>query len=155
MDMKKIISLTAVALVALVVSGCGTATKPNILQEGGVVPVMPETKNAPVINTTLAETATTAIKQATPAVKNKTVKVSTKAISIQNFAFNPGSVTITKGTVVTWVNNDSIAHQIKSADFNSSILNQGQSFSFTFNQTGIFNYFCAIHPAMLGSITVE
>src|SRR5215204_5419560 len=31
-------------------------------------------------------------------------------VSIQNFAFNPPDITVTPGTTVTWVNNDSVPH---------------------------------------------
>lgn len=77
------------------------------------------------------------------------------AISIQNFAFNPSVTTIKKGTTITWTNNDSAPHQIKSASFNSSQLAKGQSFSFSFNDVGSFDYSCAIHPSMAGKIIVE
>ena len=77
------------------------------------------------------------------------------AINIQNFAFNPQETTVKKGTTVTWTNNDSAPHQIKSASFNSSQLGKGQSFSFTFNDAGTFDYSCAIHPSMTGKIIVE
>jgi len=77
------------------------------------------------------------------------------AVNIQNFAFNPGTLTVKKGTTVTWTNNDSVLHQIKSTAFNSSQLSKGQTFSFTFNDAGTFDYSCAIHPSMLGKIIVE
>lgn len=77
------------------------------------------------------------------------------AVNIQNFSFIPSTLTIKKGTTVTWTNNDSALHQIKSVTFNSSQLSKGQSFSFTFNETGTFDYSCAIHPSMLGKIIVE
>lgn len=81
--------------------------------------------------------------------------VDTNAINIQNFAFSPATITVKKGTTVTWTNNDSAPHQIKSATFNSSQLNKGQTYSFTFNDTGTFDYSCAIHPSMLGKIIIE
>lgn len=84
-----------------------------------------------------------------------TSSVGANAINIQNFAFNPATLTIKKGITVTWTNNDSAQHQIKSATFNSSQLGKGQSFSFTFNDAGTFDYSCAIHPSMLGKIIVE
>lgn len=76
-------------------------------------------------------------------------------INIQNFAFNPGTLTVKKGATVTWTNNDSVPHQIKSDSFNSTKLTNGQNFSFTFTTPGTFNYSCAIHPSMTGKIIVE
>jgi plastocyanin len=37
----------------------------------------------------------------------------------------------------------------------SPLLNQDQQFGFTFNQPGVFPYWCRVHPFMIGVITVE
>ena len=87
---------------------------------------------------------------AAPATNSTTV-----AISIHNFAFNPATLTVKKGTTVTWTNDDPMPHQIKSVSFNSDALSTGQTFSFTFNDAGSFDYSCAIHPSMTGQIIVE
>lgn len=77
------------------------------------------------------------------------------SINIQNFTFSPETLAIKKGTIVTWTNNDSAPHQIKSDIFNSTELANGQSFSFTFTTPGSFDYSCSIHPSMTGKIVVE
>jgi len=76
-------------------------------------------------------------------------------ISIINFTFDPVTLSIKKGTTVTWTNNDLVSHQIKSDSFNSDVLTKGKTFSFTFNDIGTYNYSCAIHPSMSGQIIVE
>lgn len=86
---------------------------------------------------------------------SSTLPVDANSINIQNFAFSPATLTVKKDTTVIWTNNDSAPHQIKSVTFNSNQLNKGQTFSFTFNDAGIFDYSCAIHPSMLGKIIVE
>lgn len=78
-----------------------------------------------------------------------------QAVGIRNFSFDPATVTVKKGTTVTWTNRDSAPHQIKSVSFNSDQLGNGQSFSFTFDEAGTFDYSCAIHPSMLGRIIVQ
>ncbi len=78
-----------------------------------------------------------------------------KAISIKNFSFDPAVLNINKGATVIWTNNDPVPHQIKSATFNSDILSNSQTFSFTFNDVGSFDYSCAIHPSMTGQIIVK
>src|SRR5690242_12568530 len=40
----------------------------------------------------------------------------TNAVSIEGFAFNPGSITVKKGTTVTWTNNVSVAHTVTAID---------------------------------------
>lgn len=77
-------------------------------------------------------------------------------ITIDDFAFS-GSDTVAVGESVTVTNEDSVAHTWTGVDaeFDSGSLAQGASFEFTFEEAGEFDYFCAIHPTMTGSITVE
>jgi len=86
---------------------------------------------------------------------NPSTTANANSISIENYAFNPATLTVKVGTTVTWTNNDSAVHQIQSGDFNSKMLSKGQTFSFTFNQAGNFDYACSIHPTMTGSIIVQ
>lgn len=83
---------------------------------------------------------------------------SANQISIENFAFSPATVTIKKGTTITWTNNDSADHTITKSDSkngpNSPPLAKGQTYSFTFKDAGIFSYVCSLHPNMTGTITV-
>lgn len=86
-------------------------------------------------------------------------------IVIQNSQFGSGNqlqngngyVVIKAGTTVTWENRDNTQHTTTSTAsppiWDSGILNPGQDFSHTFNQTGTFNYICNVHP-MAGTIVV-
>ena len=78
------------------------------------------------------------------------------AVTIKDFAFDPGDLTVAKGTTVTWKNDDSATHRIKSGDgsFDSKDLKNGDSFEHTFDTAGTFDYICGIHPSMKGKITV-
>lgn len=76
-------------------------------------------------------------------------------IVIKNYTFTPSTLTVKAGDTVTWTNNDSVAHSIKSATFNSSTLNTGDTFKFTFNTPGTYNYNCGIHPTMTGIVIVQ
>jgi plastocyanin len=78
----------------------------------------------------------------------------TQEISISDFAFDPAEVTVTKGTTVTWVNRDTVPHTITGSDFTSGTMDRGQSFSFTFKNDGVFDYYCSFHPLMKGTIIV-
>ncbi|MCX6744566.1 MAG: cupredoxin family copper-binding protein [Candidatus Parcubacteria bacterium] len=77
------------------------------------------------------------------------------SISIANFAFNPTLLSVKMGTTVTWINDDPAPHQIVGSVFNSKALNTGDNFSYTFTQTGTYDYHCAIHPSMIGQIIVQ
>lgn len=79
-------------------------------------------------------------------------------VVMQNFAFNPASLSVKVGTKVTWTNSDSAPHTVVSDPngnmFNSQTLQEGDSFSFTFDKVGSFPYHCSIHPDMRGTIVV-
>jgi plastocyanin len=42
-----------------------------------------------------------------------------------------------------------------SAEFDSGIMRTGDTFSYTFNNPGTFEYYCAAHPSMVGEIVVS
>lgn len=87
--------------------------------------------------------------------QKESILVETNNVLIKNFAFNPQTITVTVGTNVTWVNEDSAPHTIKSDNFNSEYLNTEDSFKFTFNNAGTYDYICGIHPAMKGRVIVK
>jgi len=76
------------------------------------------------------------------------------AVSIESFSFMPSVLTIQVGTTVVWTNNDTVVHNIKSADFNSPELKKGETFEFKFDKVGTYDYVCGIHPKMTGQIIV-
>lgn len=79
------------------------------------------------------------------------------SVAIENFAFSPATLTVKKGITVTWINKDSAAHTVTSTDggkLNSPTLNKDQTYSFTFDTTGTFNYKCTFHSNMTGKVTV-
>jgi len=82
----------------------------------------------------------------------------TDKVSIANFAFSPAHITVAKGTTVTWTNHDTTVHTIVETDGkngpNSSSVNPGDSYTFTFSEAGTYQYHCSIHPQMTGSVTV-
>jgi plastocyanin len=77
-------------------------------------------------------------------------------IGIDNFTFNPGTITVPVGTKVEWENNDDIPHSIveSTGKFHSAALDTEDKFSFTFSQAGTFEYFCGLHPRMVGKVVV-
>jgi plastocyanin len=78
-------------------------------------------------------------------------------ITIDNFTFTPKELTVAVGTTVKWVNHDDIPHTIveKKTTFRSKALDTDDSFSFTFTSAGTFDYFCGLHPHMVGQVIVK
>ena len=90
----------------------------------------------------------------TPAV---TSTPKTYNVSIQNFAFNQKSITIKKGDTVVWTNKDSVSHTVTGNTGGpvSGTLKNNETYSFTFNDPGTFNYYCIPHPSMTGTVVVS
>lgn len=78
------------------------------------------------------------------------------AATIEGFAFDPGTIEVKVGTTITWTNNDSAPHTVTANDrsFDSGRMEQGQTFSFTFETAGEFEYFCEYHPGMAAVVIV-
>ncbi|MEO9189930.1 MAG: cupredoxin family copper-binding protein [Acetobacteraceae bacterium] len=96
----------------------------------------------------MAAIATTV--RAVDAPKDATVK-------IDNFTFAPTPLTIAPGTTVKWVNEDDIPHAIycQGLGLRSHPMDTNDSFSHRFDQAGVFDYMCSLHPQMRGRIVVQ
>jgi len=81
----------------------------------------------------------------------------TDVITIDNFTFSPKEMTVAVGTTVKWVNHDDIPHTVveKKTTFRSKALDTDDSYSFTFTSAGTFDYFCGLHPHMVGQVIVK
>jgi plastocyanin len=71
-------------------------------------------------------------------------------------SFGPNPVEVKAGETVTWINDDAGTHTVTSEDgaFESELMGKGESFSFAFDEAGEYQYFCAPHPSMVGTVTV-
>ncbi|MFI9383778.1 plastocyanin/azurin family copper-binding protein [Kutzneria sp. NPDC052558] len=113
---------------------------------------------------TVAQTATlpasvvdaqkAAVAQYSPAAESAAI-----AVDIKNYAFTPASITVSPGDTVTWTNEDTAPHTVTVTSgpvkFASPTLQQGQTFSYTFTQAGTYSYYCAVHPDMKATVTVQ
>ena len=75
----------------------------------------------------------------------------------------PLNLEVTPGTTVEWTNDDSVPHTIQSLNekgeiiglFNSAPLQTGETFEYTFDKSGVYNYYCSFHPWRVGIVTVR
>ncbi len=87
------------------------------------------------------------------------------------------NVTIAVGTTVQWTNNGGAPHTVTACDpthasgssigcptanastlpaFDSgTVVQNGGTYTYTFNQAGTYHYYCTIHPWMHGVVTVQ
>lgn len=82
----------------------------------------------------------------------------TVTVEIRDFAYGPETVTIPAGGTVTWTNQDSAPHTATARDrdvLQSGTLEQGESYSQTFDTPGPYEYFCEFHAGMKGTIIIE
>jgi len=92
-----------------------------------------------------------------PIARAEQTKNAATNITIDNFSFTPKEITVAAGTTITWVNRDDVPHTVVSPDkkFRSKALDTDDQFSFTFTDAGSYNYFCSVHPMMIGKIIVQ
>lgn len=78
-------------------------------------------------------------------------------VSTIDRSFQPDAIEVAVGEAVTWANDDTEGHTVTAVDgtFNSGIMTVGDEYSVNFDAAGTFDYFCAIHPEMTGSVTVS
>ncbi len=82
-------------------------------------------------------------------------------IWMHEYAFNPKQLTVSRGDTVKWINREDPMHHVISgvAGFPDSLFESGDlgyndTFAFVFDTLGLFNYYCLLHPTMIGSVTV-
>jgi plastocyanin len=82
-------------------------------------------------------------------------EVGENEVNVVDYTFQQNDLTVKVGTEVQWVGNDVTFHTVTANDmsFSGALRPQG-SFSHTFEQAGVFEYFCGIHPSMKGRIEV-
>jgi plastocyanin len=131
MTKRWIALLLACLAVAVVVAGCGDDDDDDGGGGGGA----------------------TTEEQAAPEASGGSTEVSMKDIK-----FDPGEVTVNTGDTVTWVNDDTVGHDVTADGFKSGEpgeMQNGDTFDHTFDAAGTFDYVCSVHPGMEGSVTVE
>ena len=81
----------------------------------------------------------------------------TLPIDISKFAFEPMEVTVAPGTKIIWTNKDETPHTVTSQDrtFTSKAMDTDDTYEYTFNREGNFDYYCTVHPFMSGIVHVR
>ena len=89
-------------------------------------------------------------------------KVSRPGCEKNDHCYVPSIITINKGESVTWKNEDSAFHSVTSGFydeptelFDSGYLDPYQTFSFVFDESGSYDYYCTLHPWMAGQVIVH
>jgi plastocyanin len=76
------------------------------------------------------------------------------AVSIKSFAYHPATLTVARGTRVTFTNRDDANHTATASGFDSGTVAPGKSRAVVLRKAGTFAYTCRFHPFMHGTLKV-
>jgi len=80
----------------------------------------------------------------------------THKVEIDAFEFKPATLTVKRGDVVRWHNADPVPHTATAkGTFDSASIAAGATWQYTAAKKGRFDYMCAFHPTMKGTLVVE
>ncbi len=78
-----------------------------------------------------------------------------RTVQMIDNAFQPATVTIEEGEAVRWRNDGAVPHTVTiEGQFDSGFVDPGEDFIRVFEEAGVYDYICTIHPEMVGSIKV-
>ena len=93
------------------------------------------------------------------------VKISKGSSNINNTQFYaPPEVQVAAGSSIKWTNDDNVIHTVtqgkpseggNSTGFNSGPIDPGSTFVHFFDESGTVDYYCPIHPHMIGKVIVN
>ena len=83
-------------------------------------------------------------------------KATTHTVVIKAVSYQPPTLTVKRGDMVIWVNEDPIPHTVTSKGaFDSKSIAPGASWKYHATKVGTYHYTCTFHPNMLGTLKVE
>jgi plastocyanin len=129
----------------------------NVLDDDGTT-TAPNMKSTQITNTTNTTTAIPITKE-----------LNQVAILGQDAPFyTPDHITVKTGTTLTFRNHDAVMHTVTGTEdgtnvvsptpnnsFDTGLLSIGQEKRVSFDKEGTYNYFCAVHPFMRGTVIVS
>jgi plastocyanin len=160
--MKKYIGFVILVIAFVCLTGCTQQAVPEVVTTPPttVPTVVPTTELTPAPTTLPITVVKTVIPVATRTTSPMNMRVVT-TIYMRNNTFIPEELTAMPGTGITWINDDSAVHSVKTIGnatgmFNSGDILPGSQWSNTFGQReGRYEYACSYHPEMKGAIIIK
>lgn len=157
--MKRFICFVIILIAFVCFTGCTQQAVPE------AVPTQPITipPTVATVESTPAPTPepTKIVTTVAPAViPTQTPQTKVTIFHIRNNTFVPTELTVLPGTGITWVNDDSVIHTVKTIGnatgmFNSGDIDPGSQWSYTFGEReGRYDFSCSYHPDMKGTVIV-
>jgi plastocyanin len=80
----------------------------------------------------------------------------TEVQMVKSYRFDPEVIEIEAGDTVTWTNEDNFTHTVEVEGREDHEVEQGESFSITFDEPGTYRYVCTLHSQdMDGEVIVK
>ena len=80
----------------------------------------------------------------------------TEVQMVKSYRFDPKVIEIEAGDKVTWTNEDNFTHTVEVDGQEDHKVEQGESFSITFDKPGTYHYVCTLHSKdMDGEVIVK
>jgi plastocyanin len=80
----------------------------------------------------------------------------TEVQMVKSYRFDPRVIEVNAGDTVTWTNEDNFTHTVEVGGQEDHKVEQGESFSITFDTPGTYHYVCTLHSKdMDGEVIVE
>ena len=159
--------LMASILLAVLLVGCqaspnrrtGTTPESTEAAAGPAGPAGPLRSPAPTASP-VPEARPSAVVGAEPTSTSVPVTASPSLsveIRVVNFGFEPAEITVAPGTTIVWRNDSPTTHTVtaKNGAFDSGLLEGGKDYSVTLTQPGTYEYWCTLHPEMVGRVIVR
>ena len=164
------LALLALAVLTFTMAACTSAPTPAPIPAATQLPAVaatqPPAPTSPAPTLTVASLVTPTVAATLKAASPVTPTVSATLAPKQVFQvqagddyFRPENITVTAGTRIDWINVGQKKHTVTNDTLFDSDLLVGQTFSFTFDKPGTYQYYCVIHSesptdGMVGTVTV-
>jgi plastocyanin len=147
----KVLIICAMVMVSGLLAGCGGGGDGEDKQDQSESSSQTESSVPPKEDTSQQKEATNEESNSTQQGGN------VWGVSIQDYFFDPAEAGVEVGDEIVFTNEGTEPHTVTTADgqFDSGVLNPGDTFTVTVSEPGTLTYYCTIHPEMVGNITVS
>jgi plastocyanin len=158
--MKKCIGFVILMIACVCFTGCTQPAVPEAVTTPTTIPTIVPTAELTLAPTTVPITVITTVLP----IATRTTSPSTKVITtiyMRDNTFVPQELTVLPGTGITWINDDSAVHSVKTIGnatgmFNSGDIISGSQWSYTFGEReGRYEFTCSYHPDMKGAVIIK
>jgi plastocyanin len=162
--MKRYTGLFILVIALVMIGGCTQQAQPVAVTTPVATAVLtvPPTAATPELTPTQEQTIvptmeTTILSKPKITLVPQTTKT---VIYIRNNTFSPVELTVLPGTGISWVNDDTVAHSVKTTGVHAGMFNSGDfiptaSWDYTFGEVGVFEFIDPNYPDMKGKIVVK